>query len=370
MRRRGWGQAQWWRRLLGSVTVVALLGAPGAGASTERSGASGRESVPGSPAFADGEWVGNLIGGTQATLDGGGGSSYGAGLFMLTVEGGTIVAGAVDVSVAVGFSVPPASTEGTITGSGTMSGAADAPLVEISGRFRGTVTVPGQTISVDQPIAPSALFLTILSATCSVVIGTLEPDARAVLEASGFNVSYLTSQWIATRTRASGRERAEDFGDRVVGLMVERDQIMADAADGTFDADRIIGLLRRAERIEVGIPRAGRCSATDVDAFLGAGALVVRDLLELIAGNPDLFGAAELMAAIEAAVRTGLAADPDTAELMDQLRDVVRALIDRAIREGDSVALGLLGHAASIMGWSDEAAAAADALTGAPEDGG
>jgi hypothetical protein len=174
------------------------------------------------------------------------------------------------------------------------------------------------------------------------------------------SITNLSSRFVATRVSASGRERAEDFSTEIVSLIVEGDEVVADAADGSIDVTRFLDLLHRAERLAESLPRNARCTTAGATDHLATLAAVVANLLEVIVANPDLFGAVEIQVALEAAVRAGLAGPAGLPDLLADMRDVVGDKIAAAADAGDDVSMGRLGAAAQMMGWTNEAAAAAE----------
>lgn len=353
------------RLVVALCTTVAMAGLPSvvAGAETSRQGGSDDRR----PGFADGEWIGDMVAGFGFTIDGGGvGGSSGGGVFSLRVEGGTVTAGNYEASASGSFTSPVgpgASAIGTLTASGTITGEADEPIIENAvAKISATITVGGVAVPFEQDLGGGSMVITILSATCSVVIGTVEPEVRARVEGS-VGITELSSRFVATRLGSSG-SRTEDFSTEVVSLIVEGDEVVADAADGSLDLTRFLTLLQRAERLAETIPRNTRCRGVGPGDHLATVAAVVRNLLEVIVANPDAFGAVEIQAALEAAVRTGLAGPAGDPALISDMRDVVGDKIADAADAGDDIDVGRLGAAASMMGWEREAAAAAEYRAG------
>ncbi|MFO7589317.1 MAG: hypothetical protein R6X23_00265 [Acidimicrobiia bacterium] len=217
-------------------TTVALAGLPSvvAGAGTSRQGGSDDRR----PGFADGEWIGDMVAGFGFAFDGTAGGSDGSGVFSLSVDGGTITAGSYEASAAGSFASslgPGGSGEGTLSASGTITGPADEPIIEnVIARITGTITVGGVTVPLDQELGGGQMVITILSATCSVVIGTAEPDVRAAV-AGSVTITELSSRFVATRQSATPSERRDDFSTEVVSIIVAGDEVVADAADGSLD---------------------------------------------------------------------------------------------------------------------------------------
>lgn len=319
------------------------------------------------PGFADGEWIGDMVAGFGFAFDGTTGGSDGGGVFSLSVDGGNIVAGRYEASAAGSFASslgPGASGEGTLSASGTITGPADKPIIEnVVARITGTITVGGVSVPLDQELGGGQMIMTILSATCSVVIGTAEPDTRAAV-AGSVTITELSSRFVATRQAATPRERRDDFGIEVVSIIVAGDEVVADAADGSLDLTAFLDVLRRAERLAESIPRNTRCGSAGPGDHLSTAAAVVQSLLQLIIDNPAPFGATEIQVALEAAVRTGLAGPRGDPGLISDMRDVVGDKIAGAADAGDDIDVGRLGAAASMMGWAREAAAAAEYLGG------
>jgi hypothetical protein len=346
------------RAVAGLLVALALVAS-----SVSPVGAGGSRPAPG---FADGEWIGDMVSGFGFTVEGGVGGSSGGGVFSLRVEGGSITAGSYEAS-AVGTFVsalgPGSSAEGTLTAAGAITGAADEPIIEnVTAKISATITVGGVSLPFEQDLGGDSLTMTILSATCSVVIGTAEPEVRARVEGS-VGITNLSSRFVATRLRAGG-DRAEDLSTEVVSLIVEGDAVVADAADGTIDVGRFLDLLLRAERLAESIPRNERCAGSGPTDHLSTVASVVANLLEVIIANPDAFGAVELQVALEAAVRAGLAGPDGRPDLLGDMRDIVGDRIDTAAAAGDDVSVGRLAAAANMMSWRSEAAAAAAHLSG------
>ncbi len=319
--------------------------------------------------FADGEWIGDMVAGFGFTVDGGGvGGSNGSGVFSLSVDGGSVTAGSYEASATGSFESPAgpgASAVGTLSAAGTITGAADEPIIEnVTAHIDGTITVGGVSIPLSQDAGGDSMAITILSATCSVVVGTVEPEVRARVEGT-VGITDLSSRFVATRQSASGRERAEDFSTEIVSLIVEGDEVVADAADGTIDVSRFLDLLHRSERLAESIPRNARCTTASATDHLATVASVVANLLEVIIANPDAFGAVEVQVALEAAVRSGLAGPSGRPDLLADMRDVLGDKIAAAADAGDDVSMPRLGAAASTMGWEAEAAAAAEYLASA-----
>ncbi len=310
-----------------------------------------------------------MVAGFGFTVDGGGvGGSNGSGVFSLSVDGGTVTAGSYEASATGSFESPAgpgASAVGTLTAAGTITGAADEPIIEnVTAHLEGTVTVGGVSIPLSQDAGGDSMVITILSATCSVVIGTVEPEVRARVEGT-VGITDLSSRFVATRQSASGRERSEDFSTEIVSLIVEGDEVVADAADGSIDVGRFLDLLHRSERLAESIPRNARCTTATATDHLATVASVVANLLEVIIANPDAFGAVEVQVALEAAVRSGLAGPSGRPDLLGDMRDVLGDKIAAAADAGDDVSMPRLGAAASTMGWEAEAAAAAEYLASA-----
>ena len=353
------------RLVVALCTALALAAFPTATASAgERGQPRDEERRPG---FADGEWIGDMVAGFGFAFDGTTGGSGGSGVFSLSVEGGDITAGSYEASAVGSFASslgPGGSGEGTLSAAGTITGAADEPIIEnVTAKITGTITVGGVTIPLEQELGGDSMVITILSATCSVVIGTVEPEVRARVEGS-VTVTELSSRFVATRLSSSGGARAEDFSTEVVSLIVEGDEVVADAADGSLDVTRFLTLLQRAERLAETIPRNTRCRGVGPGDHLATVASVVRSLLQVIVANPGPFGAVEIQAALEAAVRTGLAGPAGDPALINDMRGVVGDKIADAADAGDDIDVGRLGAAASMMGWAREAAAAADYAVG------
>ena len=322
------------------------------------------------PGVADGEWVGDTVAGFGFSADGGvTGGNTGSGAFSLRVDGGSITAGSYEASAVGSFTAPigpGASGVGTLTAAGSITGAADEPIIEnVTAKVSATITVGGVSVPLEQDFGGDSLIMTILSATCSVVIGTAEPEVRARVE--GVTITNLSSRFVATRLSASGRERAEDFSTEIVSLIVEGDEVVADAADGSIDVARFLDLLLRAERLAESLPRNERCTTAGATDHLSTVASVVANLLEVIVANPDLFGAVEVQVALEAAVRAGLAGPTGMPDLLGDMRDVVGDKIAAAADADDDVSMGRLGAAAEMMGWAREAAAAAEYFAGGEE---
>jgi hypothetical protein len=285
----------------------------------------------------------------------------------LSVDGGSITAGNYEAS-AVGEFVselgPGASGMGTLTAAGTITGASDEPIIEnVTAAINGTVTVGGVSIPFMQDLGGDSMTMTILSASCSVVIGTVEPEVRARVEGT-VGITSLSSRFVATRVSERGRTRAEDFGTEITSLIVEGDEVVADAADGSIDVTRFLDLLLRAERLAESLPRNARCTTASATGHLSTVASVVANLLEVIIENPDLFGATEVQVALEAAVRTGLAGPDGRPDLIADMRDVVGDAIAEAADADDGVAMSRLGAAAGMMGWTAEAGAVAEFFSG------
>jgi hypothetical protein len=282
----------------------------------------------------------------------------------LRVEGGSITAGSYEASATGSVTAPigrGGSGVGTLTAAGTITGASDEPIIEnVTAKISATLTVGGVTFPFEQDFGGDSLTMTILSATCSLVIGTAEPETRARVE--GVSITNLSSRFVATRVSAGGRERAESFGTEIVSLIVEGDEVVADAADGSIDVTRFLDLLLRAERLAESLPRNARCTTAGATDHLATVAAVVANLLEVIVANPDLFGAAEIQVALEAAVRAGLAGPAGLPGLLADMRGAVGDKIAAAADAGDDVSMGPLGAAAQMMGWTREAAAASEYL--------
>jgi hypothetical protein len=318
------------------------------------------------PGFADGEWVGDMVAGFGFSIEGGAGGSTGGGVFSLHVDGGTVTAGNYEASATGSFrsEAPPATGEGTFTGSGAISGSAEEPIIEnLAARVQGVVTVNGVSAPVNFDVSGGSMVITILSATCSVVIGTVEPEVRAAV-AGTVSITSLSSRFVATRVSASGRERTEDFSTEVIGLITAGDAFVTSVAGGSFDRAALLDLLQRAEHLAETIPRNRRCRTAGAGDHLSTVAAVVRNLLEVMIANPDAYGATELRAALEAAVRTGLAGPSGDPTLLADVRGVLGDQLDAAIAAGDDVDASILGAAANMMGWRAEAGRAASAIGG------
>lgn len=325
----------------------------------------------GPPGFTDGTWTGTMVWVASIQYPDVYGSGNAGGDFEVTFAGGT-PAGAFTFSGAGFGSTPDAKANLTLSGSGSVAGSAEQPvLLGESMSVSGVVNVPEYgDFPVDLTLGAAEmdpLELDVRHAGCEFVSGDFQAQIAqldATVSSTGGSLSVPQAFWSAVRTGSAGATTPEQ--------LVLINQMVTDGValglkidDGTFDAAGLQNLLEQAATFAAGIERNAACGIGNAAHFSSVVAGVVTELLLKMIGKADLFTAEQFQSAVVAGIAAGVLganSGEEGTKITQQLLDVLLVKLTEAIADNDIDALFAVAFAAGALGDSElakEALAAA-----------
>jgi len=196
--------------------------------------------------------------------------------------------------------------------------------------------------------------LVIESATCSQVIGDFTQQLAAGLMSQGF-ATNLYGRFVAVR-----KGDADPGADALLAdLLANANELVQAAAAGNLDAASLIEVVERAEDFSVGLKKNADCGfVAGPGTFNNALTGLIRDLLDAVITNSDLFDTSELFLLLTIGLRVGAvgqgAVDQAASDnIIGNFKSIFSDRIDAAVAAGDDTELELLVVAATAFGWDD-----------------